>query len=799
MLKRPGEYALSAARHIWHRRHRVVTGVKRLGGAGIWLWHKIPMPLAFRAAVKDVLFLSAEHFIIHTSAYQSWVRQRTGASRIHHFLGTKMHGDKTDTLPATVEAPGEGAWEGLQPHAGSDNPAIDVIVPVYRGYGETLNCLYTVLSASVSTPFELVVINDCSPDEPLVARLRHLADAGLFTLLENEENKGFVATVNRGMQLHSGRDVVLLNSDTEVYPGWLDRLCAATLHERAGTITPFSNNAEICSYPAFVKDNAVPLEVSYPELDALAAQVNEKTVCDLPTGVGFCMYITRACLDDAGLFDVATFGKGYGEENDFCCRAAAGGYRNLLAADVFVRHLGGVSFSKEKQKLVARGLRALNRKHPHYRKMVSAFLDADPVKPYRQRLDLARLARYRGQGNMLMVNHALGGGTGRHVQELTEALAADGIGAYLLTPGLQGSGMVALTHIAAPDVPNLLFSMESDRASFTAALHALGISHLHIHHVIGFEERILDFLEMVRSEMGIACDVTVHDYFTVCPRINLVDGSGYYCGEPEIKTCEACIRLNPSHAGGKPVWQWRLHFAQLLGQARRVYVPDEDVAARMARYVPEAALVVRPHSEPFEEGETPDVPARAEGERLRIAIIGAISDIKGSGVLHGLVRDACRRDLPVDYILIGHTNHTELQAGMEHFTMTGQYREEEMGDLLAHYRPHLVFIPSIWPETYCYTLSYAWRYGIYPVVFDIGAPASRIRTLGEGGGGAILPYALAHKPQALNDALLALEIPSERRIPPTVTYPNFLQSYYELTPAKDGRLHEAAPPRRKSA
>ena len=54
----------------------------------------------------------------------------------------------------------------------------------------------------------------------------------------------------------------------------------------------------------------------------------------------------RQCLREIGGFDEAAFGKGYGEETDFCQRAIQHGWRNVLAADVFVFHVGEVSFSK---------------------------------------------------------------------------------------------------------------------------------------------------------------------------------------------------------------------------------------------------------------------------------------------------------------------------------------------------------------------------------------------------------------------------------------------------------------------
>src|SRR5829696_6691363 len=103
---------------------------------------------------------------------------------------------------------------------------IDIVIPVYKGETETRACVESVLAAALGTPSEVVVIDDASPEAAISAWLKRLAEAGRITLIAHPDNRGFVATANEGMALHRDRDVVLLNSDTEVAAGWLDRLAA---------------------------------------------------------------------------------------------------------------------------------------------------------------------------------------------------------------------------------------------------------------------------------------------------------------------------------------------------------------------------------------------------------------------------------------------------------------------------------------------------------------------------------------------------------------------------------------------
>jgi O-antigen biosynthesis protein len=788
----------SLLRPLWHRRHRVVQQTKQVFGWTFSSLGQLPLPDYLKQGVRDVAMLSLEHMVIHTDMYRNWQRERAGTSRIQRLMVAAPQMDKADKKKHHPVAPLPQQWEALIERLPGfpQEGALDVIIPVYGDYDQSLNAIYQAVATRAvnTTPYHVVVINDASPDPKLAAAMEKLAAQGLFELHVNPENLGFVQTVNKGMRLHPDRDVLLLNADTEAYNDWVDRMVAAAAQDpRISSVTPLSNNAEICSYPHFVQDNEFPLELSYAELDALAARTNTGAAVEIPTGVGFCMLITRASLEKVGYFDVEHFGKGYGEENDFCMRAIAKGWKHIMACDVFVRHIGGTSFGASKRKRAAKAYDTLLKLYPDYGKIVHAFINADPVAPYRLALDTARVQRAMPAHSILMVNHQMGGGTGRHVDEMCAALMREGIGALVLEPSPAGHGLITLKHSAVPHAPNLTYSMEYDREAFIATLRQLGVFHLHIHHVVNYPQRILDFLHQVTLALEIGYDVTLHDYYTICPRINLVDKTDLYCGEPDIRGCERCIETTPSHAGGMPVWQWRSQFGDLLGLARQVFVPDADVLERIRGYYPQAPLVLRPHPELFDNAPVLAV-ARQPGERLRVAIIGAISLIKGSQVIVDAVRDVNARQLPIDYTLIGHSDHPDLNAGMPHFTCTGQYAESEIGALLEEHRPHLVLIPSIWPETYCYTLSIALRYGLKAAVFDMGATARRLRALGEGAG-ELLPFVWAREAGRINDAFLTMTLDGiAAPRPANVVYPSLMANYYglEMTAGQDGELPQAA-------
>lgn len=263
--------------------------------------------------------------------------------------------------------------------ASADRP--DVIVPIHNA-AVMVDDMLQSLQRTLQANDRVILIDDASTEASIARMLEEFEQAAAceVSILHNERNLGFVRTVNRGMAA-SQRDVVLLNSDTVVTQGWLDRIQqAAASDPRIATITPFSNNAEICSFPQFCKANPAPQD---PEGIALALAKLTPEYPDLPTAVGFCMYIRRQALSEIGDFDAATFGRGYGEENDFCMRAAGHGWRNILCDNAFVVHRGGASFSLTGERPGGEALVRLNARYPRYNKQVAEFIRADPLAPIR--------------------------------------------------------------------------------------------------------------------------------------------------------------------------------------------------------------------------------------------------------------------------------------------------------------------------------------------------------------------------------------------------------------------------------
>jgi GT2 family glycosyltransferase len=382
-------------------------------------------------------------------------------------------------------------------------PVVDVIVPVYRGYDDTLACIHSVLVSGNSTAYELVIVNDCSPQPDLVAALEAIAAQNLIHLVRNDANQGFVRSVTNAMARRPERDVILLNSDTIVYGDWIDRLRAHRLaNNNIGTVTPWSNNATILSYPVTCANNDFDLELDFAELDRLAAGALAGEARDIPTGVGFCFYVSRDCMDDIGTFNSDAFGRGYGEENDFCLRAAARGWRNIAACDVFVRHTGEVSFQADAVEARRLASATLLKLHPGYNELIASFIRADPLRSHRQTLDLARLQRWGGGQLLLVFERARSGSLHPPLEQPASFVAEDGFRVVRVSPSRDDTATLVMHPVADLALPNLPHLSTEDVVAAVRMLAGIGVARARIDSLLGYTPGQSRFVRELCGRLG---------------------------------------------------------------------------------------------------------------------------------------------------------------------------------------------------------------------------------------------------------------------------------------------------------
>lgn len=272
-----------------------------------------------------------------------------------------------------------------------------VIVPVFNAYEALDICLGSLLK-TLPVSAEVLLADDASTDPRIPELLRQFKKRAGFRveIVMREKNLGFPANCNAAFVETGDRDVLLLNSDTIFTHGCLERIsqCAGS-DKTIATITPWSNNAEICSFPRFCENNPLPDNLEL--MAEAAALISGAHVPELPTAMGFCMWIRRAALRQCGNFDAETFGRGYGEENDFCRRVAAMGWRNVMCVTAYVAHSGSASFGPIGLGPGGDNLQRLLVRWPDYHEQVARFIMDDPLRELREQFS-ANIVSIQNQG-----------------------------------------------------------------------------------------------------------------------------------------------------------------------------------------------------------------------------------------------------------------------------------------------------------------------------------------------------------------------------------------------------------------
>jgi GT2 family glycosyltransferase len=260
---------------------------------------------------------------------------------------------------------------------------VTVIIPVYKDW-ETLSKCISSLKLFLDSRHTVLLINDLSSEAEVLETniLSSIKDSPHFKYFKNDKNIGFVKTCNRGVfELdNSNNDILLLNSDTEVTAGFLEEMIDILhLHEKHGVVCPRSNNATILSVPFnYEKDRDQIVNLSLDYFNKLKSYLPRFTT--IPTGVGFCMLIRKSLITNFGLFD-EIYGKGYNEENDFCCRINRYGYSAVMANHAFVFHFESRSFTPEEKKSQnEKNEKILTARYPEYFPAVKKYLQ-DGIHP----------------------------------------------------------------------------------------------------------------------------------------------------------------------------------------------------------------------------------------------------------------------------------------------------------------------------------------------------------------------------------------------------------------------------------
>jgi GT2 family glycosyltransferase len=219
----------------------------------------------------------------------------------------------------------------------SSPPRVSIIILAHNQYTYTRQCLRSI-GQFTHMPHEIIVVDNASTDGTPKKVEEEFPEV---RLLQNKENLGFPAGVNQGINAAMGEHIVLLNNDTIVTEGWLERLLdVAEADPAIGIVGTVSN------YISGVQRDPEAVYQTIDEMHAYASKMRKERKGEqiiFPRVAFVCTLIMRKVIEAIGGLD-ERFTPGNYEDDDFCLRATLAGFTTVIAKDVFIHHFGSRSF-----------------------------------------------------------------------------------------------------------------------------------------------------------------------------------------------------------------------------------------------------------------------------------------------------------------------------------------------------------------------------------------------------------------------------------------------------------------------
>ena len=700
---------------------------------------KNPSRLKTIADVRPHVFDAFERYLTNKRGLLSQIV--CSAMNVSYILLKKDGFTTSESIPSVVPEMNEGRGQtkysltdllvytslNQQKRFEKKNVSCTVVIPVYNGL-EHLKRLLPSLTRNTHKDARILIINDNSPDKSVSEYLQGFKCNPSFQILDNERNLGFVGTINRAMSLVKTDFAVWLNSDTVVPEYWLERLLAPFEKEsKLATATPFTNSAVIFSYPNFGEDNE--LKFSLQEIDRAFQKIEptDNQLEETYSGTGFCMAINMKCWKDIGELDVEAFGKGYGEENDWCMRATQKGWSHKLVNNLFVHHCHGGSFlSEEKKALCDRNRQILISRYPKVMlEDVPLFFKRDPWQPFRQLASL--LLSNKNLTLFIDLNSHKNDVSGaldyskREIQNLEK----DGERVIIVTFERFSDEWLISPVSVDKNCSIKLKSFEDIRWLFSFfEVQKVIINNLAF---LKTPESVVTTICRLKQEKEFRLEYRWHDYLAVCPAFFLSTSENRPCQVFDTTHCHSCLSKNTNRTILRDdIVHWRFVYNRLFDVVDNVRFFSEyslKIAIKVYPQIVGKYSIVE-HLPLIRNADlTYKLPKIQKDMQINIGFIGNFCPIKGSEFFNKLSKEIKNYYPNCKFFIFGITDGSQEKD----IKYLGKYDRSNLGQKLTDHAIHLVIYPSIANETFSYAAQELMLLGVPFVVFPCGAPAERIK------------------------------------------------------------------------
>lgn len=557
-----------------------------------------------------------------------------------------------------------------------------------------------------------------------------------INFIEKNHNINILEAIN-DVILNTNEDIILLNEDIVITKLCIHNLIESVYSDKLiATANPISNRSRYSHKVDFLKNREKNVKFNTDQIEHLVNFCSLRKFPKIPIIEFSCVYIKRESIIVAGIFDASKFKSIQGALVDFCYRTEKYGYRNILSDNAFVfqtKILHEKNFDKDEVLIE----KLYNKQKHNIQEFISNDLNKaifENIKVYIDGYNRKKNILYVVQADFRDDSRNNIGGTQFHVKDLTINLKHD----YNIFVLARDGAYIRVTRYIDDEVASLKFYV-GEVSNFPTyfdkniekivdeTIKAFKIDIIHVHHTLGLS---LDVYYKAK-EHNIPVIATLHDFYTLCPRITLLDSKKQVCHAVcDIESGNECLKESFDIAQGfNFISNWRKVHTEALELCDKIIVPSKSTNDYFLKYMPrlKGKINVIGHGvdeKIFNKYDSYEKYAQdTKRDKLNVAIIGGISEVKGSKIIFNSIKKSSNN---INWFIFGGIGDPDLfLLKKKNLSKCSWYKREQLKELFMYNKIDIVCILSIVPETFCYTLSESLACGIPVVATNIGALGDR--------------------------------------------------------------------------
>jgi glycosyltransferase involved in cell wall biosynthesis len=442
------------------------------------------------------------------------------------------------------------------------------------------------------------------------------------------------------------------------------------------------------------------------------------------------MAMSRKAIKKIGLFD-EIFGRGYGEENDWCLRAAKHGFKNVILPNLFCFHNHNTSFTKsEKEELVEKNLKIVYKKYPHYRDEVRGVLENYKYEAIRNFIILL-LSVKKSTKTVMRFEHTLGGGS---EFALNDYLKQNYDNLSIIVRFIRKERVYKVEFFFKNYSGNYY---TKDVEMIYNLFHYIKIDQIIVNQLVGyyFLEEVLAGMIEIKKQFNPLVTINVRDFFCLCHSFALIDFNSKFCEGGDDFHCLECFSVivnDNSYSRKYTLLEWRSMWSNFFKYADEITFFSEYTKNTFLKIFKTGIETnkIKRDSIQLDYLRKIEIPVKKKNSIIEIAVIGTINFHKGAKLLNDiaeLLRSNDNKDVVINIFgdIVEEYRHPLIR-------MKGRYKREDLPEIMENEKMDIVFIPSIWGETFCRTAEEAMLMDMPVAVFNIGAPPERVKNYKKG-------------------------------------------------------------------